>query len=61
MIVTKNLIINNIPFIRTYSDQGYMIERDGVQYSEALDPAKFNRSYIETTTLIIQKEEIKKD
>lgn len=33
---------------RTYSDTGMMIERDGVRYSEAIDPAELNRSYIET-------------
>lgn len=33
---------------RTYSDQGMMIERDGVQYSEAIDPAELNRQYTET-------------
>ena len=33
---------------RTYSDKGMMIERDGVQYSEAVDPAEFNRQYTET-------------
>ena len=32
---------------RTYSDEGYMIERDGVRYSEAIDPAEFGRVYIE--------------
>lgn len=33
---------------RTYSDQGMMVERDGVRYSEAIDPAELNRQYIET-------------
>lgn len=33
---------------RTYSDIGMMIERDGVRYSEAIDPAELNRQYIET-------------
>ena len=33
---------------RTYSDRGYMIERDGVRYSEAVDPAEENRVYTET-------------
>ena len=33
---------------RTYSDQNMMIERDGVLYSEAIDPAELNRQYIET-------------
>ena len=33
---------------RTYSDTGMMIERDGVRYSEAVDPAELNRQYTET-------------
>lgn len=32
---------------RTYSDEGLMIERDGVEYSEAVDPAHLNREYTE--------------
>ena len=48
MIKTENLTINNRAFVRTYSDTGVMIERDGVRYSEAIDPAEFNREYIET-------------
>lgn len=33
---------------RTYSDKGTMIERDGVRYDEAIDPAELDRQYIET-------------
>lgn len=33
---------------RTYSDAGFMIERDGVRYSEAIDPAELERTYTET-------------
>ncbi len=33
---------------RTYSDKGMMIERDGVRYEEAIDPAELNREYTET-------------
>ena len=33
---------------RTYSDAGMMIERDGVRYSEAIDPAELGRTYTET-------------
>lgn len=33
---------------RTYSNAGFMIEREGVRYSEAIDPAELNRQYIET-------------
>ena len=33
---------------RTYSDKGLMIERDGIRYGEAIDPAELNRQYTET-------------
>lgn len=33
---------------RTYSDIGMVIERDGVRYDEAIDPAELGRVYIET-------------
>lgn len=33
---------------RTYSDLGMMIKREGVRYSEAIDPAELNRQYTET-------------
>ncbi len=33
---------------RTYSDKGMMIERDGVRYEEAIDPAELDRQYAET-------------
>lgn len=52
MIVTENLTINGKEFVKTYSDSGCYIERDGVQYSEAIDPAEFNREYTETDTPI---------
>lgn len=52
MIKTEELTINGKLFIRTYSDEGYMVERDGVRYSEAVDPAEFNRQYIETNEQI---------
>lgn len=33
---------------RTYSDAGMKIERDGVRYDEAIDPAELDRHYTET-------------
>ena len=48
MIVTEQITINDRQFTKTYSDSGYMIERDGAQYSEAIDPAEFGRTYTET-------------
>ena len=42
---------------RTYSDRGMMIERDGVQYSEAIDPVDIERIYTETDIPIEIEEE----
>lgn len=42
---------------RTYSDLGMMIERDGVRYSEAVDPAELGRTYTETDEPIELPEE----
>ena len=39
--------INGKDFIRTYSDSGHYVVRDGVEYSEAIDPAEFGRTYTE--------------
>ena len=41
---------------RTYSDRGMMIERDGVQYSEAIDPVGIERIYTETDIPIEEEE-----
>ena len=48
MIITEQITINNRLFTKTYSDSGFMVERDGAQYSEAIDPAEFGRTYTET-------------
>ena len=47
MIKTDILIINNVQFVRTYSDSGHYVVRDGVSYEEAIDPAELGRTYEE--------------
>ncbi len=47
MIQTENLTINNKQFVRTYSSENRYVVRDGVEYSEAIDPAEFGRTYTE--------------
>jgi hypothetical protein len=49
MIVTENLTINGKAFVMTYSDSGFKVERDGVRYDEAIDPAELGRMYTEST------------
>lgn len=48
MIKTEAMTINGREFVKTYSDAGMMVERDGVRYSEAIDSAEFGRQYTET-------------
>ena len=57
MIKTENMAINGKAFVKTYSDSGYMIERDGIRYSEAIDPAEYGRTYTETDERIPYDEE----
>lgn len=54
MIVTEyfRTRADGVVLNRTYSDAGYYIERDGVRYSEAVDPADLGRTYTETDELI---------
>lgn len=47
MIITERVTINNRDFIRTYSDEGRYVVRDGVSYSEAIDPIGTGRVYTE--------------
>lgn len=52
MIIAKQTIIDGKQFLHTYSDTGFMIERDGQTYIEAIDPIEFDRIYTETTEKI---------
>lgn len=47
MIVQEHFDVNGRDFVRTYSDEGRYVVRDGVEYSEACDPAEFGRTYNE--------------
>ena len=51
MIIAEPMTINGKSFVRTFSNSGYMVERNGVFYDEAIDPADANRVYTESTTL----------
>ena len=52
MIVKTTQEINGVVYAYTYSDSGFMIERDGVRYAEAIDPLDSGRTYTETDALI---------
>ena len=48
MIIQTKKEINGVMYDYAYSDSGYLIERDGVRYSEAVDPLDSGRVYTET-------------
>ena len=52
MIIQTTKEINGVMYAYTYSDSGFMIERDGVRYSEVVDPLDSGRVYTETETPI---------
>ena len=52
MIIQTTKEINGVMYAYTYSDSGFMIERDGVEYSEAVDVADAPYTYTETETPI---------
>lgn len=47
MIVQTHFDVNGRDFVRTTSDSGCYVVRDGVSYSEACDPAELGRTYTE--------------
>lgn len=47
MIKTESLTIGGQEYTRTYSDDNRFVVRDGVSYSEAIDPAYLGRTYTE--------------
>lgn len=47
MIKTESMTIGAVAFIRTYSDAGRYVVREGISYEEAIDPAEFGRTYTE--------------
>ena len=48
---------DGVTLVRTYSDINHYIERDGVVYSEAIDPEHLGRVYTETDIPIEEVEE----
>ena len=58
MLVRENTEIGVRVFVKTYSDGGFYIERDGEKYSEAIDPADIPREYTETDEPIDSGEEL---
>lgn len=47
MIRQEHFTVGDRDFVRTASDSGRYVVRDGVSYSEACDPAELGRTYTE--------------
>ena len=52
MVKSEVIEINGTQYRRTYSDSGYYIERDGMQFSEAVDVIGSDFVYTETDVKI---------
>lgn len=61
MLKTEIVRFNNKEYVRTWSDLSVMIERDGVLYEEAIDPAELGRAYTETEQEIPPREATEAD
>lgn len=59
MVKTENITINGKEFKKTYSDEGYYIQKKGTEqvYSEAIDIPSAKYEYEETDKKIEQQEE----
>ena len=57
MIKTEQIRLNGVDYTRTYSDRGMMIEREGLVYSEAIDPLGSGRTYSETDTPVPKEDD----
>lgn len=61
MIKTEQIRLNGVDYTRTYSDKNMMIEREGLVYSEAIDPIGSGRTYTETDMPIPEEGEDEAD
>ena len=59
MVKTENITINGKEFKKTYSDEGYYIQKKGTEqvYSEAIDIPSAKYEYEETDKKIEKQEE----
>lgn len=52
MVITEMIEINGKEFVHNYSSLGFYIERDGLQFAEAIDLPEMGHVYFETGILI---------
>lgn len=53
MVITEIITINGKEFVRNYSSKGFYIERDGMQFAEAIDLPEMGHVYFENDELIL--------
>ncbi len=58
MIVQEHFFVGERDFIRTHSDANRYVVRDGVEYSEACDPAEFGRQYTEGDVMPVEESDL---
>lgn len=56
MIVVEQFYVGDRLFNRTYSDANRFVVREGVEYSEACDPAEYGRTYTEGELMPVDEE-----
>lgn len=57
-ITTEFFSVNGQSFVRTCSDAGRYVVRDGVSYAEACDPSEFGRTYSEGAVMPVNESDI---
>lgn len=57
MLRTETVTYGGKAYIRTWNDNGTMIQRDGALYEEAVDPIDSGRTYTETDVPIVDASE----
>lgn len=48
MVIRESIMINERAFVRSYSDEGRYLLRDGVAYGEAIDPDEYAEERVYT-------------
>lgn len=61
MIIRENRTIDGRNFVYTYSDEGFMIECDGIIYCDVYDPIEYAEQRIYTETNIKREDELEQE
>jgi hypothetical protein len=58
MIIRENITIDGREFVRTTSDERRYVVREGIAYSEAIDPVEYAQKRVYTEGEIIPDDEV---